>query len=332
MISIIVPVYNMESYLQQCLDSILSQTLKDWECILVDDGSTDRSGKICDDYAKQDSRFKVVHTENGGLSAARNKGLEIARSEFIGFVDSDDYIHPEMYENLYELITKYDADVVQTGCSYIFKTYNRPKRFVKDIEILDQKETALQLIESKKIANYVWTKLFRRHVISSPFPTGLVFEDMYVMSDWTKNIHKFIISPTVHYCYRKRKSSISHTVSPQHQNNYIRSRFRLIDNLSDLMPVPLSDDKINYYKWKALISACKQSARGIKDTETALAMVTEIRDNCPTLPLPTKEQLGRKLYQRAKWLMKKPKLFITMMKLTQKLDLHSRFENINLYD
>lgn len=332
MISIIVPVYNMEPYLPQCLDSILSQTLKDWECILVDDGSTDGSGKICDDYAGQDSRFKVVHTENGGLSAARNKGLEIARSEFIGFVDSDDYIHPEMYENLYQLITKYDADVAQTGCSYIFKTYNRQKKFVNDIEILDQKETAFQLIESKKIANYVCTKLFRRCVISSPFPKGIVFEDMYVMSEWTKNIHKFIISPTVHYFYRKRKSSISHTVNSQNQNSYIKSRFKLIDNLRDLMTIPPSDDRINYYKWKALIAACKQSARGIKDPETALAIVTEIRDNCPSLPLPTKNQLGRKLYRRAMWLMEKPSLFISMMRLTHKLDLHSRFENKNLYD
>ena len=95
-VSIIVPVYNVENYLEQCLDSILNQSLKEIEVILVNDGSTDRSGAICDDYSKKDKRIKVFHTKNRGLSAARNKGLELASGEYIGFVDSDDYIRKDM--------------------------------------------------------------------------------------------------------------------------------------------------------------------------------------------------------------------------------------------
>ena len=100
-ISIIVPVYKVEQYLRRCLDSIVAQTFTDWECILIDDGSPDNSGRICDEYAEKDKRFRVFHQENVGVSAARNKGLDEARGEWIGFVDSDDWIEKEMYEYLY---------------------------------------------------------------------------------------------------------------------------------------------------------------------------------------------------------------------------------------
>lgn len=116
LISIIVPVYKVENYLSKCLDSMICQTYKNIEIILVDDGSPDNSGKICDDYAKKDSRIKVIHKENGGLSDARNAGLKIATGKYIGFVDSDDYISVEMYEKLYNQAKKEDADIA--CCNY----------------------------------------------------------------------------------------------------------------------------------------------------------------------------------------------------------------------
>jgi glycosyltransferase involved in cell wall biosynthesis len=114
-ISIIVPVYKVEKYLRRCLDSIVAQTFTNWECILVDDGSPDNSGKICDEYAEKDTRFRVIHQENQGVSAARNKGLDEAKGEWIGFVDSDDWIEPNMYEYLYSNAIKTKADVVICG-------------------------------------------------------------------------------------------------------------------------------------------------------------------------------------------------------------------------
>ena len=111
LISIIVPVYNVEQYLDDCLVSILNQTYKNLEIILIDDGSTDNSGKICDEYAKKDSRIIVFHKENGGVSSARNAGLRIAKGIYIGFVDPDDWIAEDMYEVLYLNAKKYDADV-----------------------------------------------------------------------------------------------------------------------------------------------------------------------------------------------------------------------------
>ena len=111
LVSIIVPVYNVEKYLERCLDSLINQTLKDIEIILVDDGSTDDSGNICDKYAKKDKRIKVIHKENGGLSDARNIGLSIANGRYLQFVDSDDFIHKQMIEILYNTIINNNADI-----------------------------------------------------------------------------------------------------------------------------------------------------------------------------------------------------------------------------
>ena len=111
MISIIVPVYNVDKYIERCIQSIINQTYKNLEIILIDDGSTDKSGAICDKYSKIDNRINVIHKKNGGLSEARNVGLDIARGDYIGFVDSDDYIHPQMYELLYKNLIGTSADI-----------------------------------------------------------------------------------------------------------------------------------------------------------------------------------------------------------------------------
>jgi glycosyltransferase involved in cell wall biosynthesis len=119
-ISIIVPVYDVEKYLKKCVDSILNQTFKDFELILVDDGSPDNSGAICDQYAEKDSRVRVIHKENGGLSDARNAGIEVARGKYLGFVDSDDFVNEDMYKQLYTSIIENNADLSICG---IFDLY-----------------------------------------------------------------------------------------------------------------------------------------------------------------------------------------------------------------
>ncbi len=115
-VSIIVPVYNVEKYLRRCIDSILRQTLTDIEVILVDDGSFDSSGKICEEYARKDSRLRVIHQKNAGVAVARNTGLDIASGDYIAFVDSDDYIEPNMYQSMMQVANQYDCDVVLCDC------------------------------------------------------------------------------------------------------------------------------------------------------------------------------------------------------------------------
>ncbi len=111
LISIIIPVYNVERYLRECIDSIIAQTYKNLEIILVDDGSSDKSGEICDEYSKKDSRIKVIHKKNGGLSDARNVALDITKGDYIGFIDSDDYIEKDMFQILYNLAEEYNAEI-----------------------------------------------------------------------------------------------------------------------------------------------------------------------------------------------------------------------------
>ncbi len=119
MISVIVPVYNTGKYLNRCVDSILAQTYHDLEGILVDDGSTDQSPGLCDEYLRKDERIRVIHKSNGGLSDARNVGIDVASGEYIGFIDSDDYIVPDMYQKLYTRLTQEKADICICGWTYV---------------------------------------------------------------------------------------------------------------------------------------------------------------------------------------------------------------------
>ena len=122
LISVIIPIYNVEQYLKECLESVINQTYRNLEIILVDDGSKDKSGKICDEYKNKDERIKVVHKENGGLSDARNAGMKIATGKYIQFIDSDDFIDKDMIETLYNLIIENEADI--SMCSnYYFKIF-----------------------------------------------------------------------------------------------------------------------------------------------------------------------------------------------------------------
>ena len=206
MISVIVPVYNVEPYLRKCLDSIVGQTYRDLEILVVDDGSTDGSGAICDEY-KVDERVRVFHTKNRGLSAARNKGLDEAKGEWIGFVDSDDWIEPDMYEVLLRKAEETGADVVECG---VFVNYHDSivERRRQDA-VLSGRE-AIQLLLKQKISNAVWNKIWKRkHFDQTHFPEGRNFEDI------TMTYQVFLSSEkvcTVTYCgyhYLQRIDSLS---------------------------------------------------------------------------------------------------------------------------
>ena len=142
-VSVIIPVYNTEKTLTKCVDSVINQTLQDVEIILVDDGTPDGAGVLCDAYAQKDPRIKVIHKENGGLSSARNAGMEIATGEYIGFVDSDDYIHPQMYEKLYERILADNSDICLCG---LFRVNEQGTERPVELEGLPEKLTGREEI------------------------------------------------------------------------------------------------------------------------------------------------------------------------------------------
>lgn len=181
LISIIIPVYNVEKYLDRCMDSIINQTHKNLEIILVDDGSTDSSGIICDKYLQKDKRIKVIHKENGGLSSARNAGLKKATGDYIGFVDSDDWVSQDFYSYLYNLIIKYNAGIAM--CDYfITDGFGIPEIEKEEIKELNNNDLMNLFFRTKgeRSNSSVWNRLYKKEIINDvQFPDGYVNEDVF---------------------------------------------------------------------------------------------------------------------------------------------------------
>ena len=216
LISIIVPVYNVDKYLNKCIDSIVNQTYKNLEIILINDGSTDNSGKICDEYANKDNRIKVIHKANGGISDARNKGLNIAKGEYIAFLDSDDCVEYDYIESL----AKY-ADINTIVCCGYKRIKEKEVKVhaIKDILKLNRKYffnqyLLFELSANSKgyinpIGNYMWNKLYPAWVFNNVrFPIGRTFEDIYISMKLFDKINNFVILPYAKYNYIANDNSI----------------------------------------------------------------------------------------------------------------------------
>jgi len=209
LISIIVPVYNVEKYLQKCVDSIINQTYKTLEIILVDDGSKDNSGKICDELEKMDNRIKVIHKQNGGLSDARNAGIKIAKGKYIGFVDSDDYIARDMFETLYGLSKKHNADVSIVSYYEVYNGKIISARDSKDLEVFDKIEALKEVLIDRRIQSYAWNKLFKRELFENiEFPTNKNFEDIATTLLLFEQSNTVVLLEDPKYYYLRRDDSI----------------------------------------------------------------------------------------------------------------------------
>ena len=210
MISVIVPVYNVEEYLEECLESIKRQTYTDIEVILVNDGSIDRSKEICERYCEKDSRFKLVNQENKGLSGARNRGMLESKGEFISFVDSDDVLKEDMLEQLMKQMTSEDIDIVE--CWYTNEKQELELSTPKNVKTIfqgDSKEALVSLCKDNIVRLNAVAKLFRRQVIVNfPFLEGLFYEDVYGGIGILKHIRKMVKINYIGYYYRVRQGSI----------------------------------------------------------------------------------------------------------------------------
>ena len=205
--SIIVPIYEVEPYLRKCIDSILNQTFEEFELLLIDDGSPDRCGDICDEYAKKDNRIKVIHKENGGQASARNIGLDVARGEYIGFVDSDDWIEPDMYKILYNLAINNDAEISCISSKIIYpnkeilRETSTLKKFIK-------KDAMKEVIRGKFFDEVVWTKLFKKEILQNlKFKEGIKYEDTEFCYRAIDKCTKLIYLGKCLYNYLIRKGS-----------------------------------------------------------------------------------------------------------------------------
>lgn len=215
-ISVIVPIYKVEKYLEKCVDSILNQTYSNTEVILVEDGSPDKCGEMCDMYAEKDSRVVVLHKENGGLSDARNAGMLIATGEYISFVDSDDYIEPDMLEIMYNRMKEDGTDLVVCNFSYVDEEGNIIKEKNQNSPIKDEMltgEQAFSRLAGKKYWYYVtaWNKLYRRDLLKDiEFPKGKINEDEFVAHYVLAKCNRISCVEKSLYMYVQREHSIMH--------------------------------------------------------------------------------------------------------------------------
>ena len=210
LISVTIPIYNVEKYLARCVDSIVNQTYKNLEIILVDDGSPDRCSQMCDDYAEKDSRIKVVHKKNGGLSDARNAGMSVATGEYISFIDSDDYVSDDFFECLLDVMNKENSDIAECSVVKLYED-NRFDEFSDDLSVktYDTQDAMSALIAENPFHQHVWNKLYKTELVKDiPYAVGKLNEDefwTYQVFGRANKVSKF--NKTMYY-YFQRSSSI----------------------------------------------------------------------------------------------------------------------------
>lgn len=251
LVSIIVPVYNIEEYIDRCVKSIVSQTYRNLEIILVDDGSKDHSGAACDMWALQDSRIKVVHKSNGGLSDARNAGINAATGQYIAFIDGDDEIHSEMIQRLYGIMQSSSADI--SMCR--IQKYE-PTRIFASREFISDKDcaemTSIEAIKAlflDKIDCSACPKLYKSSIFSEiSFPIGKTNEDFAVMYKVFEKAEKIVYISDLLYHYIQREGSITTTPFNEKQFDKYDNCVEMMEYVMENLPQVIEEAKFYYYK------------------------------------------------------------------------------------
>ncbi len=253
LISIIIPVYNVEKYLRKCLDSIINQTYKKLEIILIDDGSTDNSGKICEEYAKKDDRIIVIHKENAGVSSARNRGIELANGKYIGFIDSDDWIEENMYETLYQNLLQFDVDISMCNYSII---RNHKKTFHKhDLEdgiLIDNKKEFFELLRLNYYKGFLWNKLFKSEIIKEMRMREPIYvcEDLLFIAEVATKCKNFYFDNQCLYNYLIRENSAI-TGKVNHKKVSVLEAYKnIILIVKEYSKETMTKYEFDFFRWK----------------------------------------------------------------------------------
>lgn len=245
LISVIIPFYNVEAYASKCIESVINQTYRNLEIILVDDGSPDNCGKIIDEYAKKDKRIKVIHKKNGGLSDARNKGIEVATGKYIGFVDSDDYIKEDMYEYLHNLIIDNDADIAICG---VLDFYEDKELVIpnveEDIKNYNSVDAIKELLLDNSIRSHAWDKLYKRELFTKDcyYPKGKKMEDIATTYKLFEKAKKVVVSNVPKYYYLQRSNGIMLSKSTGMWIDYYELSLERYKYIKDKYPEMIEND------------------------------------------------------------------------------------------
>ena len=304
MVSVIVPVYNVEEYLEECLDSIKNQTFTDFEVILVNDGSTDGSKEICEQFCQQDNRFKLVTQENKGLSAARNRGVKESIGEYIMFVDSDDVVKDNIVEVLFFYMNS-DVDIVEcqiTRCKDELVENESTSIIFKG----ESTEAILKSIEFKEVKFCAFTKLYRRELVEKvPFLEGYIYEDVYTGMNYLKYIRKMVVVDLKGYYYRVRPNSIMTKSFNEKNLDIFPIGKKLIESFNDneyLLPY------IGYFIFYLSLSHYQRD--GITKGSPYFDMYENFIRDCAFLAKQSKEVVSK--YRLLRIYLMAPKYFITI--------------------
>lgn len=284
-ISVIIPIYKVEAYLDKCVQSVVEQTYRELEIILVDDGSPDNCGAMCESWAKKDSRIKVVHKENGGLSDARNAGLAVATGELVSFIDSDDWIEPDFLQTLYDALITQDAQIAECAIHLVDEDGNILRdRSPATSETIDKMEALRRLILEEGVFQTVWNKLYRRQVID-----GILFEKGKYNEDdfWTYQIFdratKLTLVDKPLYNYLQRGGSIMGVGYNLRRLDGLEARLRRMEYLQkyeDLGPLTCQQLMLDYMWHLQSVLRNLQGAEQKKASNAILSMKKRI----PKLP------------------------------------------------
>lgn len=287
-VCVVVPIYNVQQYLERCLNSIINQDYKNLQIILVDDGSTDLSLEICNKYRKMDSRIEVYHKENGGLSSARNVGIDNCKCKFICFIDSDDYIELDMISHLMKNMKLYDADISTcdilpfTNKKITCEMKNKINRKKEVIRCIDNKQALKEMINLNKIIypNAV-NKIYKIEIFKGNirYPLGKLYEDMLVTAKLLFNSNKIVVSNKIKYFYFIREDSITNYRYSKKENDHIEMSNELLDFIFKNEKDLYKDFKI--YHIINMISTCNKMIRAnVEDNEKIVNQTQKnIREN-----------------------------------------------------
>lgn len=268
MISVIIPVYKTEKYIERCLTSVVNQSYSNIEIILIDDASPDNCPKICDEWLQRDSRIKVFHIENKGVANARNIGIANSNGEFIAFVDSDDYIEPDMFEVLLDNLKKANADI--SMCSYC-NNDDMPEESRNNINVLQHNEVMQKIVSGEYAYGFLWNKLYKRDAIGDAYMPHLSYsEDMVFNYYVMKNAGNLVLSDAVKYHYNVNEGSATASGFDYSNFDAVKARGIIFNDVSD--------DELKIYALRSCVNSEFIALSRIIRTNSCLDRYDEIRD------------------------------------------------------
>lgn len=313
LISIIIPVYNGEKYLRPCIDSILALTYQRWELLLIDDGSSDSSGVICDEYAANDPRITAVHKKNGGQAAARNDGVALAKGDYVSFVDCDDWLEPDMYQQMLTTMQDRQAEIIICGYTEEYATW---RKHVHDDGTLRVYEAtaALKMILEGRIGSYLWSMLFSRQVVQEQMPSLNPYEDHATIFKWVSHAVRVVVWNKAFYHYRQLEGSSLHAYNPKNGNHFflaIKERYHYIADRK-LLPGWERENRRLYLR--GCVKLTKDLARMPQYDSQLRAIIEEVRDELRQFLPVTRSEIGTKHYIRLRLLLANVDVYVRILR------------------